>query len=455
MRLRFVQGFSDDPAVLVAALERGKNGATEVPSQLQSTTEAKAQEAAVGVGSQGAGSAAMVGALQDFMAEASAAQYADRAYRTLESLHDLAEFLGAFPGRKNLIWLAGSFPVDDSGITGVPFADTNGRFDGQIRDAYAALAAARVAIYPVDVKGVLASQYFTAESGGTVGQGAQAALTRESIVRNSESLTMDTLAEKTGGHAFYSSNRLAEVIDKIVSSSANFYTLSYTPTNTQMDGGYRKISVKVAGEGYQLSYRRGYFAVDANTRAAATKGKAKKAEDRIAAAAVTPDPLQPFMQPGMPQADRILYKILLRPAAAGAAQRTNGAPPQANGAAQTQGLPAVGADRHYAVDFAIDLDDLVLTKDPEGIYRGTLHVSLLVFDHYGQIANEQSRLITIHANPDQFAVYQKAGVQLHFEIDTPKGDYWLRTGVLDQATHKVGTMEVALSAVKPLVAAAE
>ncbi len=409
MRLRFVQGFSDDPTVLAAALERGKNGATEVPSLLQSPGEASAQAAALGLGSQSGAPAAMVGALQNFMVEGNAAEYADRAYRTLEALHDLAEFLGAFPGRKNLVWLAGSFPVDDSGITGVPFADTNGRFDGQIRDAYAALAAARVAIYPVDVQGVLASQFFTAESGRDIGAGAGPALTRESIQRNSEYLTMDTLAEKTGGHAFYSSNRLSEVIDKIVSSSANFYTLSYTPTNTKMDGGYRNISVKVAGEGYRLSYRRGYFAVDLNSASVAKHQKAKRAVDRAAAATETPDPLRPFMQPGMPQADRILYKILLRPAPPGAS------------APETKTVTDAGRERHFTVDFAIDLDDLELTTDSDGIHRGTLNVSLLVFDHYGQIASEQSRLITLHADPEMFAVYQKAGVQLHFEIDARHG----------------------------------
>jgi hypothetical protein len=29
----------------------------------------------------------------------------------------------------------------------------------------------------------------------------------------------------------------------------------------------------------------------------------------------------------------------------------------------------------------------------------------------------------------------------------PKGQYWLRTGVYDQASHKVGTLEVPLAAV--------
>jgi hypothetical protein len=39
---------------------------------------------------------------------------------------------------------------------------------------------------------------------------------------------------------------------------------------------------------------------------------------------------------------------------------------------------------------------------------------------------------------------------MHAEIEVPKGQYWLRTGVYDQGSHKVGTMEIALGSVVPL-----
>ena len=47
-------------------------------------------------------------------------------------------------------------------------------------------------------------------------------------------------------------------------------------------------------------------------------------------------------------------------------------------------------------------------------------------------------------------VFQNTGVQLHSELAVPKGNYWLRTGVYDQGSRKVGTMEIALSSVVPL-----
>jgi hypothetical protein len=46
--------------------------------------------------------------------------------------------------------------------------------------------------------------------------------------------------------------------------------------------------------------------------------------------------------------------------------------------------------------------------------------------------------------------FQETGVQLHAELAVPKGNFWLRTGVYDRGSRKVGTMEIALSSVVPL-----
>jgi hypothetical protein len=42
------------------------------------------------------------------------------------------------------------------------------------------------------------------------------------------------------------------------------------------------------------------------------------------------------------------------------------------------------------------------------------------------------------------------GVQLHAELAVPKGNDWLRTGVYDQESRRVGIVEIALSSVVPL-----
>jgi hypothetical protein len=53
-----------------------------------------------------------------------------------------------------------------------------------------------------------------------------------------------------------------------------------------------------------------------------------------------------------------------------------------------------------------------------------------------------------------YAIFQNTGVQLHVELAVPNGNLWLRTGIYDQGSRKVGTMEIPLAAVKPIETAA-
>jgi len=425
MRLRYVQGFADDPALLAAALGYGRNGIPEAPTLLHEP--------------------GAVAAFQSFVGETGEAEAADRVYRTLEALKDMAKLLGRMPGRKNLIWLSGSFPLDPLGITGVSTGGGNSpgdaRFAADIKDTFALLASARVAVYPVDAQGVRAFELFTAESGAGGGMSARSALTAESIRRNTDYATMDLLAEKTGGRAFYSNNSLAGVIGKVVAESSYFYTVSYAPSNTAADGTFRDIRVAVAGGKYDLSYRRGYFARLANPAAEKPVRQSAPAdhvsEDRDAKGfpdAEQTDPLRPFMDLGLPQLREIGYRAMVQPATG---KDTNGAKPAAK-----------DTEERYSVDFAINLKDLKLAQDAKGIYHSTLVFSVIAYDRYGQVANRDDRVITMEADEDTYAEFESEGVKEHLEIAVPKGEYWLRTGIFDRASHHIGTLEIPLAAIR-------
>jgi hypothetical protein len=76
-------------------------------------------------------------------------------------------------------------------------------------------------------------------------------------------MTMQMMADDTGGRAFMGMNDLGDAITKAVDASANYYSLSYSPENVHMYGEYRRIAVHLVGvpdaAQYHLSYRRGYF----------------------------------------------------------------------------------------------------------------------------------------------------------------------------------------------------
>jgi hypothetical protein len=253
---------------------------------------------------------------------------------------------------------------------------------------------------------------------------------------------MEMLARETGGQAFHNSNRLSDAINRVISSSANFYTVSYAPTDEKMDGTLRTIDVKVAGGKYTLSFRRGYYALDQDLPGAAQVAQRRALVSRSTEDPMLVDPLKAFMDFGMPQTEQILYKTSIHPI------------PEKPDAPATERALGKGPQDRYAVDFAVDLKDLSLEPDADGNHNGALNVTLIVYDKYGTVANRKDHIVQMKLKPDVYKIFQQTGVQLHAEIEVPKGQFWLRTGVYDQATHKVGTMEVPFSSVKPLETAA-
>jgi hypothetical protein len=204
-----------------------------------------------------------------------------------------------------------------------------------------------------------------------------------------------------------------------------------------MDGTLRKIQVKVGdNEQYKLSYRRGYIALDPDLPGAA-QSRQDQAAQQASQNPTKTDPLAPFMVFGMPQSEQILYKTLIHHIA----PKTDDADASAKGPTD-----------HYSVDFALDAADLGLKLGPDGLRTGTLNLSIVVYDKYGQVSSREDHLVKLSIKPDVWAIYQKNGLQLHGQVHVPKGEYWLRTGIYDEGSRKVGTLEVPLSSVHDSVA---
>ena len=73
---------------------------------------------------------------------------------------------------------------------------------------------------------------------------------------------MRKLTESTGGRVINVGNKfdkLKEAFDQIAAELRSQYNIGYTPTNTKLDGGYRKLEIKNK-QGYKIQARAGYYA---------------------------------------------------------------------------------------------------------------------------------------------------------------------------------------------------
>lgn len=107
-RLRLVQGFTSDLPVLLAALNDKKSGSAPQGSPLlRSPIETHVEEQAISqmqeLAARDANIQAAMDSLRQFMAESESSQTSLRVQTTLFQMQQLAQYLSAFPGRKNVV----------------------------------------------------------------------------------------------------------------------------------------------------------------------------------------------------------------------------------------------------------------------------------------------------------------------------------------------------------------
>ena len=133
-----------------------------------------------------------------------------------------------------------------------------------IREAESQLASASIAIYPVDLNGLVSGMEGSAARGGSVY--SDSAVSDRAIIQVSSLQathgTMEEVAEQTGGKAYFNQNEIKNGIALAASDEKASYSLGYYPENKKWDGKLRNIKVKVAQGDTQVRYRKGYFAIE-------------------------------------------------------------------------------------------------------------------------------------------------------------------------------------------------
>ncbi|HEY9126162.1 MAG TPA: VWA domain-containing protein [Acidobacteriaceae bacterium] len=447
--LYLLQGFTTDPAILKAAIDRkgtsksspllddsvgGGNGSTPLSQQVDNALRNDVDMTQITAN------------LRQFEAEEQSDQLQLRARYTLDSLNQLARYLSALQGRKNLIWFSGSFPINilPDGDLSRPFAVMASSED-EFRQTTNLLARSQVAVYPVDARGVVTSPLLSA-SDDSVNSRVDLSkfagnLSRSYDQISNEHSTMLRMAEQTGGHAFIGTNNLSQAVADATENGANYYTIAYSPTNTKWDGRYRKIQVRTPQNNFTLAYRRGYFADDPQVSYRAPNSAASATQPVSSL-----DPMRAAMMHGAPDPTEIVFQVRVAPAAATAEDTL--APGTAAGPDPAKAKPPY---RRYNIIFAADPRHIRFTRSSDGNYSAQIQFVTYVYDHEGQLVTRAGN--EIHADLPQAGYVALFRGGLHFvqQISVPdKGDYYLRIGIHDLDGDHAGAVELPVAALRNL-----
>jgi VWFA-related protein len=225
----------------------------------------------------------------------------NRVESTTIAFEGIAEHVMRIPGRKNLIWISSAFPISigldkegnnsggsafqaDASPVGVLPATYNlspssGKglstgaeglyiqesrlFSQEVDRAVRALGSANIAIYPVDARGLIGAWGDSDPASRPVqpigpstfqAQGYRSELFAQSFD------TMNNLAQRTGGTAYYNTNDIGGSISKAMDDARVSYMIAYYPDHDDWYGKFHRLRVTTTRPGVSLHYRSGYFA---------------------------------------------------------------------------------------------------------------------------------------------------------------------------------------------------
>jgi len=343
----------------------------------------------------------------------------ERNRMVLEALDQIAVDALPIHGRKNLLWFTVGIPaITDPAERRKCLPD----YTSSLLHTYGLLNASQVAVYPIDAHGLerLAGQ--------------SAAL-----------LSMDAVAEATGGVAYYNTNNITPAVLKALDNGANYYSLAYIPPNAKYDGSYHKIEVKVDRPGVTLVYRTGYFADDLS------KVSAKTGLTMTVAPPPAPGgDMKAPMTRAFPSAQQVLFDVAVQPSTV--APKPGDPPILGTLDDKLKGKRLT----RYGFDYVVPLPQIAFSGAPGQAHKAALDFDIAVYDGNDNRLTGLSQIVKTNLTD---ATYQKQlankePIRFFQQIDLPPGQLFVRVGVLDHTTNKYGTLDLPLKVTKPKAATA-
>jgi VWFA-related protein len=420
-KLRLLQDFTTDPGLLKQAVNsmKGRNGATTTADGQDLPYISGASSAAlVEMGLQ-----SMLTQIQLFQQDNIAAQTDLRVELTLAALKSLARMLSGYPGRKNLIWVSSAFPAELLAPT--PLATSTlsrgqswyRNYEDEIERTSNALSNARVAVYPVDARALVNHDVYSSlsntdsngmylgrtasgrQGGSAGGMGAELDRTGDQLLATHS--TMNSVAEMTGGKAFYGRNDLDKAIGEGLADGGTYYTLGYYPENKDWNGKFRKIVVTVNRPGAKLRYRQGYFAVD------------PKGYQKLAARQQAID-LGQSLSLDVPVATAITFQAATAP------------------------VSEVTGNK-VLIRFGIDAHPLGFELQNDGLEHASVDCAAQAYTLKGEPVQARASTFAVGLKPEQYQLVMQRFLPCSQSLELNPGDYVLRLGVRDNETGLIGT----------------
>jgi VWFA-related protein len=314
----------------------------------------------------------------------------------MEALRELVRVQAKLPGRKVVLYLA-------DGLT-LPM----GRRD--VVDSVITYAnQMEVAFYAVDTRGLSVDDPMAESLAALQRAGAESAVNKVSprighqedndvllSASSDRQLSMEELAESTGGFAVTNTNEIALPMQHVMEDIRTHYEVAYTPSATTFDGHFRRIQVRIARPHVTVQTRSGYFALPE----------------------INGEPLQSFEMTA-------LHAINSKPVPVEFPYQT----------ALLKFRPkAAGSD--YEMAFDVPVSSLRVENGKGGKAQVRLSLVALIHNSSGDVIGKVSRNLVREAPKADLSHLGDDHILYAEPIELPRGHYWIDTAVTDELAEK-------------------
>jgi len=352
---------------------------------------------------------------------------------TLDGLKKVGAYLSGIQGKKNMIWIG-------HGNSDIIF-DRCQNWNGPLQETYDLLEDAQVTAYPLDSHGIEAPPE-PKLSGPASSWGEQSATQNMdwlSLLATNH-LSMEAVAEATGGQAFYNTNDIAGAIANAADAGSSYYTLSYAPPSVEYDGRTHAISVKVDRPGIHVLYRKGYSAEDPVLLAHPPETLLGHVTRDTRPTGPAVETLAAVLSPRGPPATQILFDVRVEPSSMAAKPDDPAVMGTLNASFKDKPLT------RYGLQYDVLPSQIAFTDGPGGTHNGSLGLDVVVFDVTGKLVTGLSQTVKMSLNNKTVA--DNEPINFSQQIDLPPGRFFVRIGVFDGVSNKVGTLQIPVMVAK-------
>ena len=272
----------------------------------------------------------------------------------------------------------------------------------EVREAIAAATRSNTAIYAVDPRGLDSpvADASMSELPGDLDLAFDNPYNRLLLSQTS----LHVLSEETNGFAAVNATDFDDVFDRIVRDNSTYYLLGYYATNTERDGRFREIEVRLENPDHRVRARKGYVALQ------------------------SPEP-SVALTDAVPGTTDEMREVLSTPISVSGL------------AMHVSGVPFVGAVPNASVAVIVEVDGTSLSfAERDGLFANTLELSLLAIDRRGEIMDGDRQEAAMTLRPETYHAVASTGVRLVSRLELPPGQFQLRIGARETGAGAVGSV---------------